>query len=342
MAATMDKDEFKKSLSRLETMAKGQLFHTGSDSDPGSWAGTSGKDEDAFSPDSIDDNGTDYNGVKKSLAAKIAKSQALTPAEVAIVKGTDPRPLIAEKVSKGQSLTPAESWVTKGGYEKMFAKGDAAKTQAPGNAAAAEMNPAKDDGEIEQQAKKSFDGAVSQSNVLQKGLEMSPLLVEFARAIGVGLEGVEVRTASRVAKSLVDALGPVLKRVDTIEKALGSLVKEQGDFNKSLADAVVGIGHQVAGTAEVAVAQAQAPVGPPRSQLRSGQVNVVQKSFSGPGGLDVGDSSLAKSQIVNVMADMVKANRLNPIDVIKYEASGELAPAVQQAVASYLQGNGGR
>lgn len=339
--ATMKKDDFKKSLERLEVMAKGQLFHTGSDSDPGSWAGTGAKEENAFEPDGIDDNGTDYNGVKKSLADKVAKSQALTPAEVAIVKGTDPRPFIADKVSKGQPLTPAESWVVKGGFDKMN-KGEG---QAPGNAAANEMNPAKDDGEVEQQAKKSFDNAVNQSNVLQKGLEMSPLLVEFARAIGVGLEGVEARVATHVTKSLVEAFGPVLKRIDAVEKSLAASTKEQDNFNKSLADAIVGIGHQVAGTAEVAVASASAPVGPPRSQLRAvsnsnGNVQVIQKSFAGPGGLDVGEGSLAKSQIVNVMTDMVKANKLAPIDVIKYESSGELRADVQQAVAAFMQGNG--
>jgi hypothetical protein len=109
---------------------------------------------------------------------------------------------------------------------------------------------------------------------------------------------------------------------------------------------MIGIGQQVAGGAEVAAQAAQQPVGPPKSNLRAipgGQaqgVQAVQKSFAGPGGLDVGDGALAKSQIVNAMSEMVKSNKLGPLEVIKYESTGEITPAVQQAVMAFIQGAG--
>src|SRR5690348_9682701 len=123
MSMSVDKAKFNSALARLESMSKGQLYHTGSDSNPGTWAGTSQEDLNEHD-DGIDANGTDYDGVKKALARKVEKSQALTPAEVAIVKGQDPRKLIAEKVSKGEALTPAETWAIKGGFGKMMAKGN--------------------------------------------------------------------------------------------------------------------------------------------------------------------------------------------------------------------------
>src|SRR5574339_119269 len=100
----MDKDKFNSALGRLQDMAKSQLFHTGSDSNPGTWAGSPQSDLNDHE-DGIDENGTDYNGVKKALAMKVEKCLALTPAEVMIIKGQDPRKVIAEKISKGQKLT---------------------------------------------------------------------------------------------------------------------------------------------------------------------------------------------------------------------------------------------
>ena len=64
----------------------------------------------------------------------------------------------------------------------------------------------------------------------------------------------------------------------------------------------------------------------------------VNKSFAGPGGLDYGDGALAKSQVVNAMAEMVKSQKLNPLDVIKFESTGELSPQTQAAIVDGLQG----
>lgn len=333
------KSDFGKSLAQLEKMSKGQLFHTSSDSSPGNWAGANPEDVDSMG-DNIDANGTDYNGVKKSLANKVSKGQKLTPAETAIVKGQNPLKLVADKISKGESLTPAEAWVVSKGMETFGVK----KSEAPGEAKDANSVPethAADDDEVEAEVAKSLDTEVSKSAELSKGIEMSPFLYEFTRAMGEALKGTEVRVQTTVAKSLASAVAPILQRLETVEKSYGAYVADQGAFNQALAEAVSGIGHQISGTAQLAAAAASTPVGAPKSQLRSVQggqgVNVVNKSF-GPGGLDMSDEALNKSQIVNIMTELVQKGNLNALEVIKYESTGEMRPEIQQRVMAAIQG----
>jgi hypothetical protein len=349
----MKTEDFAASLNRLERLAKGtgqtQLFATPSDSNPGTWAGTSQEDVNEHE-DGIDENGTDYNGVKKALASKVAKSQALTPAEVAIVKNTNPLTLIGNKIAKGQKLTAAEAWAVKKGFpfnkdeeeeedEKEVSKASTKPSPAPASGTQSdskkvpETNPGKDtteedlDGEGTD-AKKSFANAVNTSTNLRKGIEMSPILFEVTRAIGEGLAGVEAGVVAKVNKSLA----PVFNRIERLESALQGFASNQGEFSKSIAEAVAGIGQHIAGTSQAQIQEVSAPVSAPKSRLQ-----VMQKSF-GPGGLDMSTESLAKSQIVDVMCDLVKSNRLNPIDVVKYESNGEISPSTLALVQATVAG----
>jgi len=344
--SSIAKSDFHAALQNLENMAKAQgatqLYHTSSDSDPGSHAGTNTSDYQDEHEDGIDDNGTDYNGVKKALAAKVEKSQALTPAEVAIVKGQDPRPFIADKVAKGATLTAAESWVTKGGYDKMTKGNDKPQPAGtPGENKDANSVPDShggdnDDDEIEADAKKSLQGAIAESTNLRKGIEMSAILAEFARAMGTALQGTE----ARVAKSVLAAISPVVERVAALEASLSKSVRSQNEFNKGLAETVVGIGQHIAGGSELAANQASQPAGGPKSQFRSGTgngVQAVEKSF-GPGGVPNGREALAKSQIVDSMYELVKSNKLNSLELCKYEMTGEISPNVQQLVMAHVSG----
>ena len=47
---------------------------------------------------------------------------------------------------------------------------------------------------------------------------------------------------------------------------------------------------------------------------------------------------MAKSQVINHMTSLVEAGKLNPLDVIKYESQGELAPATAQLVSQHAAG----
>jgi hypothetical protein len=234
--SNMNRDEFHAALGRLEALSKGQLYHTPSDSNPGTWAGTGQEDQNEHE-DGIDENGTDYNGVKKALANKVAKSKALSPAEVAIVKGDrgNARKAIADKISKGTKLTAAESWAVHKGFpfgkddkdkdddQKDVKKGDAMpeKAKTPGEAkdpgSVPDSHAGDDDEAIEGDAKKSLSGAIASTDHLKKGIEMSPILAEFARAMGVALEGTESRTARRISKAINDIVGPLLVRVESME-----------------------------------------------------------------------------------------------------------------------------
>lgn len=356
--ASIPKNDFQAALGRLESMAKAQppsqLYHTPADSDPGSWAGTQTRQEIDENTDGIDDNGTDYAGVKKALAGKVAKSKALTPAEVAIVRGQNPMALIGAKISKGQKLTAAESWAVKKGFPfekeddkdkkdeaEKAAKGlrkgeEPGKAGAPGEADDANSVPEThagqdEDDEIESDAKKSLDRSIANTDHLRKGLNMSPILVEFARAMGEALKGTEARTAQYVSKSLISTLTPVFDRITALEKGLERFSGEQGDFNKSFAETIVGIGQHVAGSSEIVEQAARQPAGGPRSVTRAG-VTPIAKSFAGPGGLDTSEGSLAKAQIIDRMANLVEKGKLSSLDVVKYEMTGEISPQVQAMV----------
>lgn len=352
----MVKNDFQKSLENLAQMAKSQLYHTPNDSEPGTWAGSRAEDCDEHES-MIDVNGTDYDGVRKSLAAKIRASQALTKAEIAIADGKNPLPLIANKVSKGQKLTRAEEWAMKGGLSKMQGmpgyedddkmmyakKGDAKPGPAdtPGTDDNADSVPDTNAGnnttdEVEPDAKKSFGAAVNSSLELQKGLELSPFLYEMTRAIGDALAGSE----ARVVKSLSNVIGQLAARVEAVEKSVVGQGTTQDEFNKSLAQAVVGIGEATIGTSNTELQNAQMPVGAPRSQSRAPvqgtDAGYVNKSVAGPGGLDM---DLNKSQIVEAMADMVHKGQLDSLAVLKFEGSNEIDPQTRQRVINHINGS---
>lgn len=367
MNKEMDMSSFQKSLNNLNRMAKSQLFHTPNDSEPGTWAGS------GTTPDEnevhIDENGTDYDAVKKSLSQKVAMSKALTPAEVAIVKGTNPYPAIGQKIAKGQKLTAAEAWALKGGRaifkseEAKGPKGGADKVSPSDTPAAGDEHGADgvpptnagsdaEDKQIEHEketakgmpaflkdsdeddAEKSFARSAARSAKLGEGLNASPFLAEFASAFGEALKGVESRTKNAIVKSLA----PLFGELASTKKSLADvtkLVNAQGEISKALAETVVGIGQHLAGTADASAAASNLPAGGPRSQLRSvpTQGEQVEKSL---GGLDIGGNALMKGQMVEAMFEMMKSGQLDSKEVIKFEHTGQMSPGVPQKVQAFL------
>jgi len=366
---SVKKSDFEATLSRLESLAKAQgatqVHHTAKDSNPGEHSGVKTNDYlDEHGGDIyIDENGTDYAGVKKALAMKVEKSLALTPAEVAVVKGDaeGARSAISYKVSKGGSLTSVESWVCKGGYDKMKKmcedeeEGDMDKmaynvkkaNYAPQKPGGDKPSPAPEAGEakgcygapdthagddesdeVQEDAKKSLEGAIGNTQELRKGIEMSPVLAEFARAMGEALRGTEFRVQNAVVK----AIGTLTSRIETVEKSLNSYASEQGEFSKGFAETLVGIGQHVAGNSEIAAAQASQPVSAPKSHVRA-----VNKSF-GPGGLNINENTIAKSQMIDSMVELVQKGKLNQLEVVKFETTGEINPQVQKMVLAHATG----
>lgn len=352
MSGKVEKSEIQKSLTKLRDFARSQLFHTESDSLPSTpWAGAKPEDEDSMES-LIDPNGTDYNGVKKALANKVATGKALSKAEAILLSGGNPLKEIAGKVEKGQKLTPVEEWCAKGGYQVSKAAVRPSEAGLPGEGVGAdkatetnlgsekneddtqpEVKKAdEDEDDDEEKMDKSLSSVVEKSQAIQQGIEMSPFLAEFVHAFDLALRGSE----KNIQKSLAKALAPVLAKVDTLEKTNSKFQSDTETFQKAIAEAVVGMGTQIAQTSELATQSLSAPTRGPKSQLRALQggqgAEPIQKSFGeGP--------ELKKSEVLGAMVDLVKSGKLGANAVIKYEHLNQMDPQVQQLVRSALSGN---
>jgi len=342
---TIPGSDFFKSLGRLEALAHGgteepgdmskaQLFHTSSNSEQSSWPGGQKAEIGNKWDDSIGADGTDYHPARKAIAEKALKGIPLTPEDLAILKSD-----IEQSVIKAQEC--AEDDKDEDDKDDKKASKKAAKKAAKMMAYKAQ----KDDDErpaAEEKDKsmydigpsgssksigKSFEGAVQQSETLQKGIELSGFLADFAKAFGSGLAGVEARTVQTVEH----ATNAMLQQLGSY---LDQRFAEQGEFNKSLADAIVNIGHGVAGNLEQTNQVAQMPAGAPKSQLRAipAGVQAVNKSFAGGQA-----ETLSKAQKLDVMVDMVEKGQINSLEAIKYETTGQLRPEVDALILQHIQ-----
>lgn len=300
--ASIEKDRFYKSLEKLEILAKGQedgqegtgeemnksQICTGPGNEPQNWPGGEKTEFGDNWSDSISENGTDYTkAMRKSIMEKVAKGIPLNAQELSLLKGD---------MEKGCGP------MSKNGEE----------------------DEKEEKEKFSRELGKSLDGAVKESETLQKGIEVSEFLSEFTKAFGSGLEGVEARTTSRlheVAKSLMEVFN--------------QFAEKQGEFNKSLADAVVNIGHGLSSNIQQVAAVAEAPAGPPKSQMvpqRSGQ-GYIQKSFDGPAGAE----GISKSMVLDRMVDMVEKGKLSSVEVVKYESTGSCRPDLYNQIVQEIQ-----
>lgn len=335
--ATITQESFYKSLSKLEALA--------------------GVGQQTSTPTAVDPN------VVAAITEKMSKGIALEPAEQELIKsqictgpnsertswpggqssdvpgngpgadkikpdGTDynergMRKSIQEKVEKGIPLSADEL---------ALLKSDLDKGDMPGT-----MGKAADDDKDKEKAGydmgKSLPQAVQQSEPLKKGIEVSVFLAEFAKAMGSGFEGIEARLQGRI-----DQVGQALY------DSLTGFASEQGEFNKSLAQGVVNIGHGVAGSIQQVQQVAEMPAQAPRSQqlqiIDGGQQGqpFVQKSFSG----QQGQEGISKSMVADCLGDMIQKGEqgVTPLEVIKFDTTGELRPDLQQRVMQRIQGAG--
>ncbi len=306
MAEKVNVADFKQVLANLQDIAKSnapslkvpamagesgatQVFHTPSDSDPGEFAGT--KNEEV--PGNGDHDPVDANGTDLIIRAKISKS-------------------IYAKLAKGQGLTAAQlDFVAKG---MMIAKDEKEIEKAHDDEAedkqlfgAMMKKEAKKD-EKKDEAKKSFNEAAAGYDSIREGFEVSDVLKDLAKAISEGFDGSEEKIVGRVVKSL------------------GSKINEQGEFNKSLAQALSNLG-------EVMVAHAQrldqveaAPTRGPKST----RVVPLEKSFGASA--DQG-SPLSIVDVTNTLSDMVVKGLARPEEVVHVDttkrASDEIIKRVQ-------------
>ncbi len=305
MSENITQSDFFKSLERLEALANGSedleksQICTGSGNEPQTWPGGDKSELGDNWTDNIKPDGTDYTGpgskARKSIAEKIYKGEALSEAEVAILKGD----YVGDDVNKA----------------KRDKEEDEEEEERRGP-------PAEDDeDEMPEFARKSVGEVMQENETIQKGIEVSDFLSEFANAMALGMVGME----QRITKSVTE----------TVLGGLQEVYDDQGEFNKSLAEAVANIGHGMAGLVEFQGEAQEMPAGPPRSQLRSvpggqqqQQPQVLNKGVGGDG-----LENMSKSQMLDRMSDLVTKGQMNPLDVIKFESTNELTPQVQDSLA---------
>lgn len=105
-------------LSKAQIISHLSPYDSGGDK---SWAG---EPHSAVKPSDVGTtvDQTDYIGVKKSLVEKVQAGGALTKAESLILADLNPLREIAAKVAKSESLTPAELWAVNGGVAKAMSE----------------------------------------------------------------------------------------------------------------------------------------------------------------------------------------------------------------------------
>jgi hypothetical protein len=156
-----------------------QVFHTPSNSDPGTWAGTGQRvsPEDGAT-DGVEEDGTDYSG-----SAEMVKS-------------------VMEKVAKGEAITSTERAL----IELALEKGGPGMFNNFGGTGKKSMDKDEDEKEEKKDEKpfgKSLEEAASENEDVAKGLEVSSFLSGWADVQGEALRGVE----ARLEKSLQAAHG---------------------------------------------------------------------------------------------------------------------------------------
>lgn len=203
----IDEKDLSKALSALQDLAKGhsskgtnttavdsmdsesgatQVFHTPSDSDPGTWAGSTGRDcPDNGATDAISDNGTDYDG-----GAEMVKS-------------------IKEKLSKGQALTAEEySFVMEKGMPPFMKKDDDDDKDDKKVSKAAD--------EDDKDVKKSLADEAASSETVSQGMEISEFLADFVGVFSKSLASAE----GRITRSVLSAVSAESQRSEAFGKSL--------------------------------------------------------------------------------------------------------------------------
>lgn len=313
----IDSTDVKKALSMLQDLAKGhnsrgtattevvsmvgesgspQIFHTASNSAPGTWAGSAWEGEDWS--DSIGPDGTDY----KSAGAKMRKS-------------------VISKISKGLPLSGGEkNFVAKGGLDKFKDAEDTEKALPFEKDKDKDIDKAHSDeaddkkmlkDEIKPEAfkgkdvNKSFADHAAENSVVKGGFEVSEFLAGFASVMHKSLTSMESRITDRV--------------ITAVSKA----AVEQNDVQKSMAEALSALG-EVLAVHNQRIDQVEA--GPARG------AKSITKSGATPANAP---ETLSKSMVTSRMMDMVQKGQLNQNEVLKFDATGELSDELKTRIASF-------
>lgn len=291
-----------------------QVFHTPNNSDPRSWAGSTGSDEDWS--DSIGPDGTDYKAagakMRKSVMAKIAKGMPLTKGEKNFVAkgGLEKFKDMKDKdkdMDKAMDKDEDEAKKAYGSDDKDMEKAqdedDDHEDEAEDKKMIREM--IKPGAMKKKDMSKSFVDHASENAAVRGGFEVSEFLAGFAQVMHKSLASMESRITDRVITALAHSAA------------------DQGEVSKSMAEALANLG-------EVLAAQAQRLDQVESGPARGSKSATVAKSISGYSA----DSAepLNKSQVTSALVELVQKGQATTQDVLKYDATGELSTDLRAKV----------
>jgi hypothetical protein len=235
MSNNLTKDALLKSMEQLENLTEGKEVDleksqicTGPGSEPKKWPGGTKVEEGNNWTDSIQPNGTDYNGsakTRKSIMDKVEKGVPLTVEDIAFLKGDIDKANDINKSKEEDEKKKKEEEAAK------YAKEEEAKKSACMG--------------------KSVEKAIENNETLQKSFEVSDFLSEFSKSFSDGIQGVEARNNESINK---------------VYEAIGAMASLQENFNKSLAEGIASIGHGMATLMDNQEAVAAAPARGPKSE----------------------------------------------------------------------------
>jgi hypothetical protein len=211
---------------------------------------------------------------------------------------------ILAKLSKGQALTASEYNMVKGmaNFEKKEDKEDKEE----------EVEKAKACDKDDEEMGKSLSDFANENEVVSRGLEVSEFLASFASVVEKSLSTLEERVVARVASEL------------------GSTHAESGEFQKSLAGALAGLGETMAAVVQRIDQVENQAARPPKSVQG---VHAIEKGgYAGP---EAGES-LNKALVGEALVQLVQNGKAQVTDVIKFESTGQITPALDTAVRGLL------
>lgn len=314
MSETLDMETVQKSLAALASVVKGhsskgtntlavesmagqggatQIFHTASNSDPGSWAGSVQRDvPENGATDSIDENGTDYNNqgqMVKGIMEKVAKGQPLTANEFSILKGFMPF-----GKDKGEDKDDKKDAKKAKPDDKDIEKGD--------------LNiEHEDDDDAMEKTKKSITEQVASNADVADGFEVTDFLKSWSQA-------------------LTKSLDSRFNRLESGLQAVNTRVEAAEGLSKSIGTALGGVGQTVVATAQRIAQIEEAPARGPKS------ATALNKSHNADGD-DLISKAMngdyhARAAIADQLSDLVVKGLASANDVVLFDSTGQLSAAL--------------
>lgn len=181
------------------------------------------------------------------------------------------------------------------------------------------------------------DKDMNKSEVVDEAVETQAESDEFAKSLAAAFveqDGVvDAASSSDFAKSLVlGTIEGLSIAHEEFAKSLSELEARNDEKIMVLAKGIAAIARAVDEIRNEVVKVSNAPVRPMAKSVQAG-VQVLEKSFGGSAPVD---PALFKSKVMAALEARVQAGKVNAFDLVKYETTGVLDPALAKEIQSEL------